>query len=506
MTSPLLRLVGIEKSFYGVPVLRGVSLDILPGTAVGLVGENGAGKSTLMNIVGGNLRPDGGRLEWNGRAFAPQSPLEAEAAGIAFIHQELNLFANLNIAENLFLTRFPGTVGGIDRRAMHRRASGLLKQVELKVSTTLKVEELSAGERQLVEIARALNSDARLMILDEPTTSLTPRETGSLFALLHSLRRQGMAWIYISHALDDVQRLCDRVVVLRDGAVVGSGLAGELTSSRLVALMVGRDLDQQFPPWPSAPVGDVVLAARHLTHPGVIENISFDLHAGEILGLSGLMGSGRTELARVLFGLDPHGEGTLRLGGESIAGLTTRERIRRGMALLTESRRDDGLCLSGSIDDNLGLVAGPRYAGRWLGRMRRSALSQAIADMRRSVRLTSEAAGHRPVRTLSGGNQQKVVLGKWLLNAPRVLILDEPTRGIDVGARFEIYRMIMDLAAEGVAVLIISSELEELLGLCHRILVMSQGEIRDELPRDAFDRERILRAALASHLAGGHAS
>lgn len=503
MTPPLVQLIDIEKSFFGVPVLRKVSLEISAGSTLGMVGENGAGKSTLMNILGGNLQLDQGQMRWNGDTYAPQSALDAERIGIAYIHQELNLFANLCVAENIFLTRFPTQFGMIDRRSMHRRTAQLLQRVGLSVPTGMRVEDLSAGERQLVEIAKALHTDAKLMILDEPTTSLTERETQSLFTLLTALKAQGMAMIYISHSLGDVRRLCDQIVVLRDGAVVGEGPAGTFDSARLVSLMVGRDLAHQYPLHRATVRQEVALSVRNVSQPGVLENITFDLFAGEILGLAGLMGSGRTELARILVGLDPHAQGSVRLRQGAIQRLSTRARVERGMAMLTESRREDGLCMSASIDDNVGLVAAPRYATSWLGGLRLRWLKRAIDDVRTAVQLTPTAAGHRPVRTLSGGNQQKVVLAKWLLNQPKVLILDEPTRGIDVGAKYEIYRLIVDLAADGVAVLVISSELEELLGLCHRILVMSQGEIKDELTRNQFDRERILRAALQSHLERG---
>lgn len=502
MTEPLLSMESVCKSFFGVPVLRNVCVAVAAGSSVGLVGENGAGKSTLMNIAGGNLQPDSGHMRWNGEIYRPHWPLDAESRGIAFIHQELNLFGNLNIAENLFLTRFPRRGLAINRRTMHRQAADLLSKVGLDLPPTTAVDTLSAGEKQLVEIARALNGHARLVILDEPTTSLTQRETESLFALLKSLQRDGIALIYISHGLGDVQSLCDHVVVLRDGAVVAQGDAQDYDTAKLVRLMVGRDLEGQFPPITPHHDDAVVLSASSLCQPGVIDQISFDVHRGEVLGIAGLMGSGRTELARILFGLDPVQRGTLLLDGKAITSVSTRGRIQAGMAMLTESRRDDGLCEAASIDDNMGLAVAPKFAGRWFGQLDRNRLTRAIAGMRSTVCLTPTAAGHRPVRTLSGGNQQKVVLGKWILTQPRLLILDEPTRGIDVGARYEIYRQIAEMSAKGVAVLVISSELEELLGICHRLLVMSQGTICDQLSRAQFDRERIMRAALTSHRLG----
>ena len=502
MSDSLLELDAISKSFHGVTVLHDVRFDVSPGQMLGLVGENGAGKSTLMNIIGGVLLPDSGHMTISGASYAPHTARDAQAAGIAFIHQELNLFPNLTIAENIFLTQFPmkswlGRLGGsIDRRAMFAQSASLLEQVGLNVSPQQRVDSLSAGERQLLEIAKALQLRPQLLILDEPTTSLTSRETTRLFELLRSLRTQGMGLIYISHALGDVRQLCDRVVVLRDGSVVGQGLMEEFSIDRLVSLMVGRESSQQFPTRHSKPTGQIAFRVQQVTQPGIVNNVSFSIQRGEVLGISGLMGSGRTELARILFGLDPMESGSIELNGQPIERLTTRERIKCGLAMLTESRRDDGLCMPDSIENNLKLVAEPKYSSRVWGILNRRAMSVAMTGMRQSVKLNPTVDPHNSVQTLSGGNQQKVVLGKWLLNDPKVLILDEPTRGIDVGAKFEIYGLIDQLATSGAAILIISSEIEELLGVCDRILVMSQGEVRDEIARDDFDADRILRSSL----------
>jgi len=500
MNDSLLRMEEIGKSFFGVQVLKGVSFELTAGKTLGLVGENGAGKSTLMNIVGGNLQADSGSMTIDGKLYAPMSPRDAEGSGIAFIHQELNLFPNLSVSENLFLTRFPSRFGWIDQRVMIRRTAELLKQVGLNVSPKTRVSNLSAGERQLVEIAKAISLDSRLIILDEPTTSLSSRESAKLFSLLATLKSQGIAMIYISHALGDVERLCDDVAVLRDGSLVGTGPIAEFGCARLVSMMVGREMEHPFPERARLMLNEKRLEARHISLPGIVHNISFELHAGEVLGVGGLMGSGRTELARILFGLDSAATGSLNLSGRNITRLTTRKRISLGMAMLTESRREDGLCMSATIDENISLVAGAKYASKRLGLLFEQELALAIRRIRDSVQLTPTASGRQSVQTLSGGNQQKVVLAKWLLNAPRVLILDEPTRGIDVGAKFEIYRLIVELAESGSAILVISSEIEELMGICDRILVMSEGEIKDELDHSEFDRERILRAALRTDL------
>ncbi len=487
---------GISKGFFGVPVLSDVSFSIESGSTVGLVGENGAGKSTLMNIMGGNHQPDAGTLMLDGVSFEPRGPRDAAMARIAFIHQELNLFPNLSIAENLFLTSFPrrGGMPLIDRKTMRKRAAALLAEVELDMPPDTLVEHLTAGERQLVEITKALSIEARLIILDEPTTSLTARETERLFALMARLRGRGIAIIYISHSLDDVLRICDRIVVLRDGKLVASGPREEFTKERLVTLMVGRAIQQYFPPRVTRPSADPALEAIGLSHAGVVHNVSFTLQRGEVLGLAGLMGSGRTELARILFGLDECEHGEVRVQGRSLRSHSARESIRQRVAFLTEDRRSEGLCVEASITDNLALVTLPSLAR--LGWLDLGKLFASTAAICMAVRLNRSARASQPAKSLSGGNQQKVVLGKWLLAEPTVFILDEPTRGIDVGAKSEIYTLINELVARGVAVLVISSEIEELIGICDRILVMSRGELRDEVDRPDFDRERILRAAL----------
>jgi ribose transport system ATP-binding protein len=512
---PAVCFVCIEKSFFGVKVLKGVSFDVGRGRIVGLVGENGAGKSTLVNLLGGNLQPDAGEMRANRLPYAPRNPNDARAAGFAFVHQELNLFPNLSIAENLHLTAFPllGQKAGfglpwIDRRTLRTRTSELLRQVGLDHPPDLLVERLPAGERQLVEIAKALGANARVLILDEPTTSLSVRECDGLFALLNQLRERGIAMIYISHALSDVRRLCDEVVVLRDGAVVDRGPTTGFSHDRLVSLMVGRQLSQLYPARrlrdrpvatgssrDDSATGAPLLSVRSLSRPGIVRDISFTLAAGEVLGIAGLMGAGRSELARILFGLDPHLTGEIRLEGRPLEG-APRRRIQRGLAFLTEDRRQEGLCLEASIVDNIALVTLPQHSRTPAGWLDVAGIKTAVSRMREAVRLSPKAKDAQAVRTLSGGNQQKVVFGKWLLAEPKVLILDEPTRGIDVGAKFELYQLIHQLADRGAGVLVISSEIEELMGICDRILVMRHGEIRGTFPREEFDREKILAAAL----------
>jgi ribose transport system ATP-binding protein len=380
---------------------------------------------------------------------------------------------------------------------MRERARAALGDVQLDHGPDTPLEVLSAGERQLVEIAKALMAEARLIILDEPTTSLTSRETGRLFEIVKQLRERGIALIYISHNLEHVRALCDDLVILRDGRVVGTGPIPEFTTDRLVTLMVGREITQFFPARASQPTAEVVLDVRGVSQPGMVRDITFQLRRGEVLGISGLMGSGRSELARILFGLDDCATGEIRLGGELINKLPPRRRIELGMAFLTEDRRADGLCLEASVGDNITLVALGRLSGR-MKVVRKEASKEAVGRMREAVRLTPGARDRQPVKTLSGGNQQKVVLAKWILNEPKVFILDEPTRGIDVGAKCEVYRLINELVERGAGVLMISSEVEELIGMCDRILVLNRGAIEDSIEPGQFDRERILRAALHS--------
>lgn len=499
MSDFILECENVTKSFFGVPVLQKVSLRLKEGHLLGIVGENGAGKSTLMNILGGVLRADSGLIRLGGKAHSPHDPAEAFRDGIAFIHQELNLFTNLSVAENLFIAAFEKTrmlgLPLIRRNVLREKTEALLAPVDLHVSPEALVEDLSPGERQLVEIARALGANARIIIFDEPTTSLSSRETERLFGIIERLRRQGISMLYISHNLGDVLRLCDDIVVLRDGEVVGQGPKEEFTLEKMISRMVGRSMDQLHPPRSAPPSSEVVFEAKSISQAGIVENICFSLHKGEILGISGLMGSGRTELARILFGLEECDKGEILLHGEPLKGSSVRERIRRGMAFLTEDRRAEGLLMDAPVEDNIALVSLPSF-GRSLSRLvDRRAMRQAAGRAAEAVRLHCSSLSRQTAKTLSGGNQQKIVIAKWLLEKPSVFVLDEPTRGIDVGAKYEVYKIMDELAAQGAGILFISSEIEELVGMCDRILVMANGEIRSCVERGEFHRERILRDA-----------
>ena len=497
---PVLEIEGLCKSFFGVEVLHKVGFSLQAGQVLGLVGENGSGKSTTMNIIGGVHQMDAGRILFEGHEYRPKGPRDAARQGVAFIHQELNLFRNLSIAENLFITEFPKLVRGlpfIARGAARARAAELLAAVDLDLPPGTLVNKLSQGERQLVEIAKALGAKAKIIIFDEPTTSLTTRETDRLFDIINRLRAQGIAIIYISHILNDVMRLCDDVVVLRDGNVVGTAPKSAMTIERMISLMVGRNIDQLFPPRDNtAAKGAPVLEAAGITQRGTVKDITFTLRAGEVLGVSGLMGAGRSELARILFGIDPFSAGAIRIAGAALANPTPAICMDHGMAFLTEDRRAEGLMMEAPIDINIGLSSLQNYAGGLAGVIDQSRLDDGVRKMSASVQISARDIVRTLVKNLSGGNQQKVVIGKWLLREPKVFILDEPTRGIDVGAKNEVYKIINQLAAGGAGILMISSEIEELIGMCDRIMVMAHGEIRATFERGGFDREELLKAAM----------
>jgi len=497
---PLLSLREVTKSFFGVTVLHGVSFDLQPGEVLGLVGQNGSGKSTTMNILGGVHQRDSGEIVIGGTHYRPRVPRDAEDAGIAFIQQELNIFANLSVQENLLMGRFPKLgrwLPVISFRRLRERARQLLAAVDLQVSPHASASTLSPGERQLLEIAKALSLNAKIIIFDEPTTSLTSRESERLFALIGRLRHQGIGIIYISHLLADVVRLADQIVVLRDGHVVRRGPKAAMTVDDLVTAMVGRSIEALFPNRSRrGATGATVLEVERVSQPGIVRNVSFSVAEGEIVGIAGLMGSGRTELARILFGLDPFESGRVAVTGRPFAKPEPRACIAGGMAFLTEDRRHEGLMMEGSVAANLELAALPEHA-RGISRLiddRR--LRQRMSAIKEQLDIKSGDLRTTPVKTLSGGNQQKVVIGKWLLRQPKLFILDEPTRGLDVGAKQEVNKAIVQLADAGTAVLMISSELEELIGMCDRVLVMNRGEVGRTIERSAFEREAILKAAM----------
>lgn len=503
MSDLILEFKDIHKAFFGVPVLKGIDLDVERGSTVGLVGENGAGKSTLVNILGGVVPPTSGHILRNGEAYEPADPRDADAAGIAFIHQELNLFTNLSIAENFYINDFPtmGRVPLLNRRDLNGRAREFLAMVELDVSPDMAVERLTPGERQLVEVAKALSMDAGIIIFDEPTTSLTTRETDRLFELIGRLREDGKTILYISHILGDVMRLSDAVAVLRDGSLVDNGPKAEFTIDRMISSMVGRDIKNLYPERSGTPSDELKLEVRNLSKTGISHQVNLKVHKGEVLGVFGLMGSGRSELAEIIFGLEDFDEGEILIDGVVVDKLSPTRNIKGGMAFVTENRREEGLMMEATVADNLTVAALPNYTSRIVKRVQTSGLVKAVQETIEVLSIKVNDAFRNEAKGLSGGNQQKVVLGKWLMTEPSILIIDEPTRGVDVGAKYEIYEIIDQLAARGTAVLFISSEIEELTGMCDRIVVMGQGEVLGAFERSEFDKESIIRTAFREQAA-----
>ncbi len=497
---PFLKLTGIRKTYPGVLALADLSFDVRPGEIIGVVGENGAGKSTLMKILGGVIQPDRGTIEIDGTPYAGLSVGGSMQAGIAFVHQELNLFDNLDVAANVYVGREP-TRGGflklVDTTRLHAIVQPYLDLLGATFSPSTQVSALSLAQQQMVEIAKALSFNSRLVILDEPTSSLPVAETDKVLEVMRRLKERGISVIFISHRLNEVVAVCDRVVVLRDGRMVGALDKSQINHDSMVKLMVGRDLRVAYTP-PRAKKGDVVLAARNVrTSAYPSHEVSLELHSGEILGLAGLVGAGRTELACAFFGIDRTLGGDILLNGEKVPMRSSADAVKAGIFLVPEDRKGNGVLLDLPIYENISLPNLPAYA--------RGAIVSETAERKQaetSKRELDIRARDMGVRTgaLSGGNQQKVVLAKWLAMAPKVMIFDEPTRGIDIGAKSEIYRLMRGLADNDVAVLMISSDMEEVIGVSDRVAVMHEGRISGVLERDQFSEENILSLAVGKTL------
>lgn len=487
----LLSASGIHKRFGGVHALRGAGFDVRQGEVHALVGENGAGKSTLINILAGAVRRDEGTISFAGEEIDFHSPAESQRQGIAVIHQELAMLPTLSVAENLFMGRMPSRLGWVDRQAMRARANELLAEVGLDVDPATRVSELGVSHQQLVEIAKALSMGARLLIMDEPTASLTEHETQRLLTLVRRLRATGVAIVYVSHRFAEVFAIADRITVMRDGATMRTLDTARTTPAEVVALMVGRDLVHSSGASASAP-GDVVLQLRDVSRAGAIANVSFDVRRGEIVGMAGLVGAGRSETARAIFGAEPPDAGEILLEGRPVRFTSPGAALAAGVAMCAEDRKRLALFMDKAVRWNISIARLPSISPAGFVRRRRErTLAQGFVDRLR-VRTPDLAT---PVRQLSGGNQQKTVLARWLATEPRLLILDEPTHGVDVGAKAEIYALIRGLAAQGIAILLISSELPEILDLSDRIVVMREGRVAGIVPRAAASEQAIMMLA-----------
>ncbi|MCZ0963837.1 sugar ABC transporter ATP-binding protein [Paracoccus benzoatiresistens] len=483
-TSPILSLRQIRKSYGSLEVLHGVDLDVRAGEVVALLGENGAGKSTLSNIISGTVQPSSGDMTWQRAPYAPASPRAAMDAGVGMIHQELKLLPQLSIAENVFVGRYLTKGGRIDRQAMEERAHSGLQRLGLDISPRRLVDGLSTANQQLIEIAKALTLNAKLLILDEPTAALGGEETQLLFRQIERLKSEGVGIIYISHRLEEIRQITNRIVVMRDGAKVQEFDRGDVPVRTIVEAMVGRSLERMFPAIPT-PQDQVTLEVRGLSSAfGSFRDINFAVKKGEVFGIAGLVGAGRTELVRAIAGADPISAGEILLHGKTVTPRSPIDAIRNGIVLVPEDRKLQGVVLDHSIAENIAYPNLKEIAqGGWITSQRLNTFADDYIG-----KFGVKGQGHQNAGELSGGNQQKVVLAKWLARKPQVVVLDEPTRGIDVGARSSIYELIMELASQGVTVIVVSSDLEEVLGVSNRIMVMAQGKQAGVLDRkDAND-------------------
>jgi len=485
-------LGGIGKKYGSITVLDDVSLSVRPGETLALLGENGAGKSTLAAIISGLVRPTAGSMTWLGQDYAPDDPADALAAGIGLIHQEMRLLLDLSAAENVFVGRLPMRRGRVDRELMNRRAAEQLRRLGLKSLPTTLVRNLRVAAQQQVEIAKALTQNARLLIFDEPTAALGAEETERLFEQIGRLKSEGVSFIYISHRLDEIARIADRVAVLRDGRLVATHETAQVPVKTLVEEMVGRPIDRMFPEIPAPSPSTPLIEVEGLTSAeGAFADVSFSVRPGEVFGVAGIVGAGRTELMRAISGADPIAGGRVKVNGDVIKLSGPRDALNHGVVLVPEDRKAQGLILPRTIAENLALGNYPRVApSSWIT----SARTQAFAA-KAIARFLIKGKGSMLVSELSGGNQQKVVIAKSILREPKVVILDEPTRGIDVGARAAIYDIIADLARDGMAVIIVSSDLDEVLGLSHRVMVLSRGRNRGVLDREQAGRVAVMELA-----------
>ncbi len=488
----ILQVEGISKSFPGVQALDGVTLDVRSGTVHAVLGENGAGKSTLMKILIGMYQPDGGTVTYQGEQVQIPNPRAALDMGISMIHQELSPVPEMTVAENIYLGREPrNRFGLVDRRAMNRETAALFARWNIPLNPTAKMRTLSVAAMQMAEIAKAISYDARVVIMDEPTSAITEREVDLLFEMIHQLRTAGTAILYITHKMDEVFKISDEVTVFRDGKLVGTNPASEMTSASLIRMMVGRELTHLFPKQ-DAEIGEVILSVRDLNRGRLVKDVSFDLRRGEILGLAGLMGAGRTEVLETIFGIYRPESGEVLVKGNRLRVREPRDAIRAGIGLLTEDRKGSGIMSVLSVRDNMISAALPWYTKAGFVQAKR--VNGAVEEQRAALAIKTPSL-RQLISNLSGGNQQKVLISRWLLTLPDILMIDEPTRGIDVGAKSEIHRLMSLLAGEGKAILMVSSEMPEILGMSDRIVVMHEGRVSGTLDRSEATQDRVMELA-----------
>lgn len=494
--SALLEIQDMSKGFPGVQALQGVNLELHRGEVLALVGENGAGKSTLMKILSGIYTKDGGSIAIDGNPVDISGPKDAQELGVSIIHQEMNLLPHLNVGQNIYLGREPRIGPLLSERALRKRTAELLDGLGINLRPTAVVGDLTVAQQQMVEIAKALSFDStKILVMDEPTSAISMAETEVLFALIESLRSRGVGIVYISHRMEELRRIADRVTVLRDGRYVGTRTIDEVTDEEIIAMMVGRELSGHYEERQDSQgrVQEVVLSVRGLSTKTLLHDVSFDLHRGEILGFAGLMGAGRTETARAIIGADPTTAGDITVNGSPVRITSPNKAVQLGIGYLPEDRKRHGLMLEQDVNFNVVMASVSKLLGP-LGFLRRRKANEITQHYITALRIKTPSAKTR-VRNLSGGNQQKIVIAKWLARDCDVLIFDEPTRGIDVGAKEEIYRLLNELAESGKAVIVISSELPEVLRLSHRIVVMSAGRVTGEVANDEADQEKVMALA-----------
>lgn len=489
----MIEMTGISKSFNGNVVLKDVQFNLREGEIHALMGENGAGKSTLMKILSGIYSKDTGEIKVNGEPVQFKSTKDAEKYGIVVIHQELNILPDLTVAENLFLGKEKtyGKFGILKNREMDKEAAELLAKLGLHVNPKTRAGDLSVGKQQIIEIAKAIASDAKYIVMDEPTAALTDREIKTLFKTIRELKEKGISFVYISHRMEEIFAICDRITILRDGQYVGERNIPETNFDEIVAMMVGRELGERFPER-RCKIGDVKLEVRNLTIKGLFENISFNVRKGEVVGVAGLMGAGRTELVETIFGYRKAQKGEIIIDGKKVSIKSPIDAMKHNIGYVTEDRKVKGLILDFSIQDNISLTNLKRVSSS--GIMKKEKEQALVKQYIEQLRIRTSSP-KQSVNSLSGGNQQKVVLAKWLGTKPEILILDEPTRGVDIGAKKEIYQIINDLAESGVAILMISSELPEIIGMADRVIVMHEGKLTGEVQKEDMTQELIMHYA-----------